>query len=292
MVRDDRLYAFIVARTTRSRARIRRISVHKRWMKVFAALGIVLCCAALYGFYGLTQHYLHLRIERENQALRAENEKQRQQLNHLNQRVEAVEESSRRLAEISGVEQEQQQQQVITPGAGGPALPFDEATVLEFKTVHLEQQLHGYEMALRERATVPSLWPVAGSLESGFGGRRNPFGGSSMEMHTGQDIEAPSGTPISAAASGTVTYAGWMNGYGQLVIIDHGGGLSTRYGHLSRIETSVGQNLLRGQLLGLVGSTGRSTGPHLHYEVRINDHPVNPRQYLPGATEEEETGAK
>jgi murein DD-endopeptidase MepM/ murein hydrolase activator NlpD len=283
MVRDDRLYAFIVARTTRSRARIRRISVHKRWMKVFVAFSFVVFCAALYGFYGLTQHYLHLRIERENQALRAENEKQRQQLNQLNQRVEAVEESSRRLAEISGVEPEQQEQaQTSAPGAGGPEWPLDEATALEYKTVQLEQELHGYEIALRERATVPSLWPVAGSLESGFGGRRNPFGGSSMEFHTGQDIEAVTGTPISAAATGIVTYAGWMNGYGNLVIIDHGGGLSTRYGHQSRIEVKVGQSILRGQLVGFVGSTGRSTGPHLHYEVRINDHPVDPRQYLPG----------
>lgn len=285
MVRDDRLYAFIVARTTRSRARIRRICVHKRWLKISAAFGVLVLCAALYGFYGLTQHLMHLRIERENEQLRAENEKQRRQLNHLNQRVEAVEESTRRLVEISGVEREQQQQQSDTPGTGGPELPLDAATALEHKTVHLEQELRDYEVALRERATVPSLWPVAGSLESGFGGRRNPFGGSSMEFHSGQDIEAPSGTPISAAASGTVTYAGWMNGYGQLVIIDHGGGLSTRYGHLSRIEANVGQNILRGQQLGLVGSTGRSTGPHLHYEVRINDHPVNPRQYLPGSIE-------
>jgi murein DD-endopeptidase MepM/ murein hydrolase activator NlpD len=279
MVRDDRLYAFIVARTTRSRAGIRRICVHKRWLKVFAGFGVVVFCAALYGFYGLTQHILHLRIERENQALRAENEKQRQQLNHLNQRVEAVEESTRRLAEISGVEHEQQQP--VMHGAGGPAISMDEATALEYKTVYLEQELRDYETALRERATIPSLWPVAGSLESGFGGRRNPFGGSSFEFHAGQDIEAPSGTPISAAASGTVTYAGWMNGYGNLVIIDHGGGLTTRYGHQSRIEVKVGQNILRGQQLGFVGSTGRSTGPHLHYEVRINDKPVDPVQYLP-----------
>jgi murein DD-endopeptidase MepM/ murein hydrolase activator NlpD len=281
MVRDDRLYAFIVARTTRSRARIRRISVDRRWMKVFVGFSAVVLCAALYGFYGLTQHFMHLRIERENAQLRAENEKQRQQLNHLNQRVEAVEESSRRLAEISGVEPEQQPQ-ANTPGAGGPEFSLDEATALEYKTVHLEQELRDYEMALRERATVPSLWPVAGTLESGFGGRRNPFGGSSLEFHSGQDIEAPSGTPIAAAASGTVTYAGWMNGYGNLVIVDHGGGLTTRYGHQSRIEVKVGQSVTRGQLLGLVGSTGRSTGPHLHYEVRINDHPVDPRQYLPG----------
>ncbi|HEY0407232.1 MAG TPA: peptidoglycan DD-metalloendopeptidase family protein [Pyrinomonadaceae bacterium] len=281
MVRDDRLYAFIVARTTRSRARIRRISVHKRWMKIFAALGIITLCAALYGFYGLTQHLIHLRIERENQALRAENEKQRQQLSNLNHRVEAVEESSRRLAEISGVEQEQQQQEINTHGAGGPAIPLDEATALEHKTVQLEQELRNYEVALRERAMTPSIWPVTGELTDGFGGRRNPFGGYSSEFHTGQDIATLSGTPVAAAANGTVIFAGCQNGYGQIVIIDHGDGLTTRYGHLSKIETSVGQSITRGEILGRVGSTGRSTGPHLHYEVRINDKPVDPMQYLP-----------
>jgi murein DD-endopeptidase MepM/ murein hydrolase activator NlpD len=282
MVRDDRLYAFIVARTTRSRARIRRISVHKRWMKVFVSLSVVVLLGALYGFYGLTQHLMHLRIERENQALRAENEKQRKQLNNLNQRVEAVEESTRRLAEISGVEHEQQPQ-ASTHGAGGPALPLDEAMALEDKTVHLEQELRTYEVALRERAMTPSIWPVTGELTDGFGGRRNPFGGSSSEFHTGQDIATLTGTPVAAAANGTVIFAGCQNGYGQIVIIDHGGGLTTRYGHLSKIEATIGQSIMRGEILGRVGSTGRSTGPHLHYEVRINDEPVNPMEYLPAS---------
>lgn len=280
MVRDDRLYAFIIARTNRSRARIRRIRVHQRWLKVLAGFGIVAFCAALYGFYGLTQHLLHLRIERENQTLRAENEKQRQILDHLNQRVEAVEESTRRLAGTAGVERGPQPAALITHNAGGPELSLDEALALEYKTGQLEQELRSYEAALSEHPLTPSLWPVAGTLESGYGGRRNPFGGSSVEFHTGQDIEVPMGTPISAAADGTVTYAGWMNGYGNLVIVDHGGGLSTRYGHMSHIEANVGEQVERGQLIGLVGSTGRSTGPHLHYEVRINDKPVDPLPYL------------
>lgn len=281
MVRDDRLYAFIIARTSRSRARIRRIRVHQRWLKAFAVVGIVVFCAALYGFYGLTQHILHLRIERENQALRAENEKRRQQLDSLNQRVEAIEESTRRLVKTSGVEQHSPQAAAaIMHGAGGPEIPLDEAVALEHKTDQLEQELRNYTATLSEHPLIPSLWPIAGTLESGYGGRRNPFGGSGSEFHTGQDIEAPSGAPIGATADGTVTYAGWMNGYGNLVIVDHGNGLSTRYGHMSRIEATVGQTVTHGQLIGLVGSTGRSTGPHLHYEVRINDKPVDPLPYL------------
>jgi murein DD-endopeptidase MepM/ murein hydrolase activator NlpD len=284
MVRDDRLYAFIIARTSRSRSHIRRICVHKHWLKVSALLALVVFGAAVYGVYGLIQRARHQYVEQENARLRAENEKQRQQLDSLNERVEAVEDASRKLAEMSGVSSSHEQQPVMN-GAGGPFLPMDEAATVEYKTGQLEQELRDYEVMLRERATVPSIWPVEGSLESGYGGRRNPFGGSSYEYHEGQDIEAEMGTPVVAAASGTVTIACSQNGYGNVVYIDHGNGLSTRYGHLSQIDASVGQRIARGEVLGRVGSTGRSTGPHLHYEVRINNTPVNPRAYLPGAGE-------
>jgi len=285
MVRDDRLYAFIIAHTSRSRSRIRRICVHKRWLKLSAGAAVILFFAAAYGIYGLTQHLRHRAVEQENARLRAENEKQRQQLNNLNNRVERVEDASRKLAEMSGVTQGEPQ---VTNGAGGPFLPLDDAAAVEYKTGQLEQELRAYEVAIRERASVPSLWPVAGTLESGYGVRRNPFGGGSYESHEGQDIEADMGTPVTAAASGVVTIAGAQNGYGNVVYIDHGNGLQTRYGHLSRIDVEIGQQITRGEHLGLVGSTGRSTGPHLHYEVRINNQPVNPRPYLPGAGEEEQ----
>jgi murein DD-endopeptidase MepM/ murein hydrolase activator NlpD len=283
MVRDDRLYAFIVARTNRSRARIRRIRVHKRTLKLLTLFCIVGIGAALYGFYGLTQQAIHWRIERENQRLRAENERQRKQLNNLNQRIEAVEDNARRLVEMSGVEGESKQ--VEARGAGGPEVLFDSLIAVEFKTDYLERELRSYEELLKRRTTVPSIWPVTGELTDGFGGRRNPFGGWGSEFHTGQDIATLWGTPVVAAAQGTVIFAGWQNGYGQIVIIDHGNGLTTRYGHLSGIDVEIGQQLARGEQLGRVGSTGRSTGPHLHYEVRINDEPVNPRQYLPGGLE-------
>jgi murein DD-endopeptidase MepM/ murein hydrolase activator NlpD len=130
-------------------------------------------------------------------------------------------------------------------------------------------------------SSVPSIWPVIGPLRSGVGMRSNPFGGSSIEYHKGQDISAPTGTPVNATADGVVVVAGWVRGYGNGIYIDHGNGISTRYGHLSRIDVVVGQIIKQGQHLGLVGSTGRSTGPHLHYEVRINGQPANPLTYLP-----------
>ena len=278
MARDDRFYAFIIAHTPSSTARIRRFCVEKRSLKLLACFAAILLCGSLYGFYGLTQQAMHLRTEAENQRLRAENERQRQELNSLNSRVEAVEDTSRKLAEKSGVVSEEP----LLPGTGGPALPLDEAglAILEAKMNQLERNIKAYEKVLRERGYTPSVWPVVGKLESGFGGRRNPFGGSSYEFHSGQDIDAKPGDPVVAGASGKVTFAGWQNGYGQLVIIDHGGGLTTRYGHLSHIDTTLNQTVERGQFIGQVGSTGRSTGPHLHYEVRINDQPVNPLQYL------------
>ena len=110
----------------------------------------------------------------------------------------------------------------------------------------LERNMRAYEAVLRERGYTPTVWPVAGKLEGGFGGRRNPFGGNSYEFHSGQDIDAASGDPVVAGASGTVTFVGWQNGYGQLIVIDHGGGLTTRYGHLSHIDVTQGQRVGRG----------------------------------------------
>src|SRR5207247_4106436 len=107
--------------------------------------------------------------------------------------------------------------------------------------------------------------------------------GRGYEYHEGQDIDAAYGTAVQAAANGRVTIAGRQRGYGNVVYVDHGSGLSTRYGHLSQINVTVGQTVTRGQTIGLVGSTGRSTGPHLHYEVRINNQVMNPLNYLPAA---------
>ena len=278
MPRDDRFYAFVIAHTSRSRSQIRRFCVEKKFLRVLILLVGFVVCVCLYGVYGLTQEARHWWIEVENQRLRTENDRQRHELNVLTNRIEAVEDTSRKLAEKSGV--------IKTgsglSGTGGPAIPVEQASLpaLEDKMRRLERELQSYEAVLRGRGYTPTTWPVVGKLESAFGGRRNPFGGGSYEFHTGQDIDAAWGAPVVAGAAGKVSFVGWQNGYGQLVVIDHGGGLTTRYGHLSHIEVAQGKTVVRGELLGRVGSTGRSTGPHLHYEVRINDEPVNPLQYL------------
>lgn len=124
------------------------------------------------------------------------------------------------------------------------------------------------------------VWPVHGPITSPFGYRTNPFGGA-PDFHPGLDIAAPSGTPIVAADSGQVIIAGWVSGYGNYIAIDHGGGVSSAYGHCSRIDVSVGQDVQRGQVIGAVGSTGHSTGPHVHFEIRVNGAPVDPAPRLP-----------
>jgi murein DD-endopeptidase MepM/ murein hydrolase activator NlpD len=295
MIRDERIYAFIVAHASPSS--IRKISIHRRWLKLSLCVAAAVLCAALYGLYSLSQEVAALHLEDENNRLRTENAKQRQQLHNLKNRVEAVEDATRRLSEISGAAEQEEQQPGQTEtnerGAGGPLLILDAAGVaaVEQRAAQLQTELQVYESVLRERARIPSIWPVIGRMTDEFGVRGNPFGGGSAEFHDGQDIATAWGTPVVAASSGTVVFAGVKNGYGQVVILDHGSGLTTSYGHLSRIGVEVGQQLARGEELGGVGSTGRSTGPHLHYEVRINDTAVNPRGYLPeiAATEVEET---
>ena len=127
---------------------------------------------------------------------------------------------------------------------------------------------------------IPSVQPVEKlQFTSNFGIRSDPFRGTAA-MHAGVDIPGPVGTPIYATADGIVDHAGRQGGYGNLVEINHGKGIATRYGHLSKILVADGARVTRGQLIALMGSTGRSTGPHLHYEVRIDGHAVNPVPFL------------
>jgi murein DD-endopeptidase MepM/ murein hydrolase activator NlpD len=130
-----------------------------------------------------------------------------------------------------------------------------------------------------ELADAPSLWPVEGSVASSFGEREDPINGEGA-FHTGIDIDAPIGTPVRAAADGDVVEAAMNAGYGREVVLDHGHDLLTLYGHLSAFAVITGQHVTRGQVIGYVGQSGRATGPHLHYEVRVHNVPVNPHKYL------------
>jgi len=159
--------------------------------------------------------------------------------------------------------------------SGGPA-----ADANSIDDAEIEQQLRAIQ-STSNAAFIPAMWAHTGKITNEFGFRRNPFGGRTYEFHAGMDINGERGDMVVAPANGTVIHAGWKGGYGNLVEIDHGNGLTTRYGHLSKIEVREGDVVSRGQLMAYVGSTGRSTGPHLHYELRINDKPINPRRFLP-----------
>jgi len=128
-------------------------------------------------------------------------------------------------------------------------------------------------------AAAPTMWPVEGPVSGSFGERIDPFNGEGA-FHTGVDISTAYGQSVIAPADGVVVFAAENGGYGQLLILEHGHGISTRYGHLAGFATAVGQSVRRGDVIGYVVRSGRSTGPHLHYEVRIQDVPVNPHKYL------------
>jgi len=169
-------------------------------------------------------------------------------------------------------------------GVGGPYIPVkgaidNRAFDTQLRRVNLARSQ--LDQLSRTTTTVPLRQPLPGELaqSSGFGVRSDPFL-RRPAMHTGLDFRSETGEPVRATAAGTVTAAGWSGGYGKMVEIEHGHGLATRYGHLSEIGVREGQSIKLGQVIGRVGSTGRSTGPHLHYETRIGGEPVDPTRFL------------
>lgn len=137
----------------------------------------------------------------------------------------------------------------------------------------------GVERQQALASATPSIWPVIGWLSSAFGSRQDPVNGGA-DFHPGLDITADYGTPVKATADGTIESAGWAGDYGNMILLKHGYGMSTRYGHMSRLAVSSGQAVKRGQVIGYVGATGRTTGPHLHYEIMLNGSRINPMNLL------------
>lgn len=175
-------------------------------------------------------------------------------------------------------------QQLVGPpdiSSEGPLLPTFHETLEQYdflKSARLSRTFRKYPR-LWLKNVQPSLWPLQGRLLSSFGHRTDPFSGEGA-FHTGIDLAAPVGTPVRATADGIVTMAEWYSGYGKLIVIDHGNGLSTYYAHLSQIDVVAGQEVRRGSIIGLSGATGRVTSPHLHYEVRRGGNPINPYAFL------------
>lgn len=163
---------------------------------------------------------------------------------------------------------------------GGPLVALDKATMFESKVKELDQALETLDKLKSRARKLPLANPAAGrAISSSFGVRKDPLIGTPA-LHSGMDFRAPYGSPARATAAGVVTKAGWNGGYGRMVEIDHGNGFSTRYAHLSKILVAPDQKIVAGDTVGEVGSSGRSTGPHLHYEVRRNGDAVDPLRFI------------
>lgn len=152
-------------------------------------------------------------------------------------------------------------------------------TEAKLEEVRQQELMHAIRSSQDLWASTPSIWPTEGWVSSDFGYRESPFTGK-REFHKGLDLTAPLSTPIYAPAKGRVDFAGRDGAYGLAMSLDHGSGLVTRYAHMHSIVLRPGQSVARGELIGYVGNSGRSTGPHLHYEVRMNGVPVNPMRYV------------
>lgn len=266
MQKDDKNYSFLLTRTSKSKIYIKRVEVSKKLLHSFAVsaflLGII--STGIFGFIKFdAANVVNAQAQNDqiNQQIALSNPKSNQEIKSFNYSRPAS--ANMPLNKVGGPNDE----------------PYQLTNEPEATENNMEAQIREIETkSLPE--FIPSMWSHLGKVNNEYGYRRSPFGGG-YEFHAGMDIDGERGDTILAPAKGTVVKAGWQGGYGNLIEIDHGNGLSTRYGHLSRIGVQVGETVERGQLIGLVGSTGRSTGPHLHYEVRLGDRAINPRRFLP-----------
>lgn len=281
---DKRFYTFVFAPTAKSP--LRKFNVHHRVIYSILAFAGVGLLTVLYGMYVIAQHAVVVTklnlTQRENRKLREQNREATSKFELLQTKLSFLDTTQRKLAETSGIARSNEV--IKSVGQGGPG---EMGTLLDIEqaTEALETELREikvvYDRSQLRLASTPTGWPVRGYISDGFGSRRNPFGGGGYEMHSGLDIATNHGAPINATADGIVLFAGSYQGYGNVVVLDHGYGLTTRYAHMSSIEVEVGQHVTRGKKIGAVGSTGRSTAPHCHYEVRLHDRPVDPIHYLP-----------
>lgn len=220
-------------------------------------------------------------LRQEVQALRGRYHNLQNVVNQTNTQMASLQLFAKEVSVAYGIKQKLEGPADIS--AEGRLVPTFSETVQEYDYLRSVTALHrSYGRRIRT-AMQPSLWPIAGQLLSPYGGRIDPFSGEGA-YHTGVDIKASTGMPVRAAADGVVAHAERFGGYGRLVVLDHGNGVQTYYAHLSRFNVRPGQEIRRGETVGAVGSSGRATAPHLHYEVRIGGTAVNPARFMKNST--------
>ena len=312
MNRSNRYYTVMIIPERTSQ--VRRWLVPGWLVKTGAIAGVFLAAVA---FIMLLDYWYVMSQISENKELRVENRKLRQQVQVFESRIGTVEDTMERIKTFSmrlkvitnledrdklieslnenlpeanaNIDLQYAQQKASQKNPAEIRLSQAQATwdtrftELGQQASLLEQQLQDqYELLADRKAflnALPTRRPAVGYFTSGFGVRRSPYGGRE-KMHEGLDIANYPGTPIRATAEGTVVYAGAKAGYGQTVILDHGYGLETWYAHNRKILVRQGQRVRRGEPISQLGNSGRSTGPHLHYEVRINGTPIDPLSYI------------
>jgi murein DD-endopeptidase MepM/ murein hydrolase activator NlpD len=287
---------------------VRRYQVDRKVLRQLLAGGALVVVALAVA----AVHYTHLLYRAsENRALRDENvalqtqlKGFRERIEHMASTLERVERFDQKLRAVTLLSDPQRNlalgptametkgappsssESEFTAAAAGSESPKNLAAKLETlsnEASRQEQSLEQLQTYFLEQksllASTPSVWPAKGWITSDFGQRTDPYTAERV-MHEGLDIAAPHGKEVTAPADGTVIFAGLEGSYGNVLVIDHGYGVKTRYGHLSKVQVHPGDHVHRGDLIGAVGNTGRSTGPHLHYEVRVNGLPENPRKFI------------
>jgi murein DD-endopeptidase MepM/ murein hydrolase activator NlpD len=288
-----RLYTFIVA--SHSGGKVWRLSLPHSILVTLGVLalvgGLALGGAAFqYGKLILKVVDYQHRLQ-ENDQLRSENHEYKVQTAQLGEKVDILETLAHRLAVFSGMNSDK-----AVGGVGGiskdtlnrprsaRASALQSMKEYDKKVSSLESRLRDLSNRITDgilvAAAAPSLQPVNGYLTAAWGQRDDPFDPSVRETHSGVDISAPLGSRVIAPADGTVIFAGQHAGYGNIIVIDHKFGYTTRYGHLQRMDVKVGQHVSRSDVIGYVGRSGRSTGPHLHYEVWQNGRCLNPVKFF------------
>ena len=267
--------------------RLQRVHISHKF--VYSAVG---CFAALFlVMFGVVGSYARMALkvanynslQHEAQLLRTRYDNLQQKVKQTNQQLASLQVLAEEVGNAYGMKKQL---------AGSPDLIAEAPLVPTLgQSLDAYSYLRTTNLAGRSRNlfargdanVLPAGWPINGRLMSGFGHRMDPFSGEGA-MHTGIDISAPMGTGVKATGDGIVMYANWNSGYGRCVIVDHGNGYQTLYGHLSQIGVIEGEEVRQGEIVGRVGTSGRATGPHLHYEVHIHSTPVNPYRFMSQAT--------
>jgi murein DD-endopeptidase MepM/ murein hydrolase activator NlpD len=274
---------FIVVLAHSLHGRLQRIHIPHRF--IYTALGALGVMFLL--MFGVVGSYARMAwkvanynsLEREAQALRSRYETLQAKIKQTDEQLASLQLLAAEVITAYGV----RNQLTGSPDLIGeaPLIPTMGDTLAEYnylRTTNLASRTRNI-FARADLHVMPGGWPLDGRLMDGFGQRSDPFSGEGA-MHTGVDISAPFGTPVKATGDGIVIHANWSGGYGRCIVIDHGNGYQTWYAHLSRMDVMEGDEIRQGEVVGAVGVTGRSTGAHLHYEVRIASTPVNPYRFL------------